>query len=673
MTYYKKGMVALIRLLLAAGLFILLFFGMRHWDAEDLFRWAWRGKMLFALSVAGTGALFLIANMLTGLFTKKPVILHLLTGMAILLQLFLVVRYPLQVNWDTNNTIVTAIGIIQNKPEWIDVSYFGMVQNQRMFLLTTVLFVKTAFLLGIKESSVPLFLSLISLLCTDGALGVMYFTVNRFKGKKSADTLLFLMLLHPGLYLWCGNYYTTNISLLILSGAVYFLLRLREGKGRILCSILWGALFMFGLYYRATIVILAVAAVVILTLKKPEGKLSFLAGMAGAGAAGILLVALLSKAMFSVWIPEPEQDVKLPASHWLMMAAQGNGSYNNDDVAYSESFSTYEERNRAATDRYLSRLKELGPKGCMSLAYTKLTYNWGYGDHDYHPESQRYDFLYDRLWGCESHLARGFQQLFHLLMIVLAIVTCLPLTKVPEKEGELSLILHQLLLLGALMFYILWETRPYYSVGFEGVFLVLAAQGLEQTESFLGERKRLTKVLLSAGAVVLLAGTVFLMKELLPPFETGEREVVTQLKTDIAYPLKGELTEITFPVERSFTDVQIWLGKQDKKSPLTGAYEISLVGPEGEEIKKEKLPKEDLQGVFVYDIHLDRPLGRRGETYKVCIRQKSDDEQKTESEQENLLQLFYYSLPVNPLPGSTLREDGKKVAGAAYLKVSYME
>lgn len=580
--------------------------------------------------------------------------------LAIGIQIFLAFRYQVQLGWDNTDTITSAIGIVTNDADLFSINYFEIYRNQRCFLLTSALIVWIARGIGISYSQLPVALSLVDIFFVDFAMLISYFAVKELKGKESAEKLIIWMLINPGLYLWGSYYYTTNISLFTMCVAIFLLIRMWKKGQKWYVYFLSGMFFWFGIQYRATLVIVLVGAVAMAVLKKPYNLLKGTALIA----LGALVMQLTLNIAYATYIPVNDSENAFPVSHWLMMGAQGVGAYNDEDVFFTASQGTKEERAKADLELYKERLKKLGIKGSMELAVRKMTYNWSYGNHGYEPEFQYYDTLYDFLWGTKNTVILCYEQIYHLALICLIIIA-LALSWIKGAKGIVDLAyLPFVTLLGGILFYILWETNPYYSVGFLTVMLICSIDGVEgiaevfkriEVRCVKPGHKGIVGSIICIGIAVCVCLGIFFANEYL---YTGKGiPVISQTKVCDVLFFNGDNTiSQNFVADRDFDSINFWITKEKRKEDSTGIYEISLVGEERGTVFSEKIYNQDVYRTIDYEKKFDRVYIEDEERFTLKISTVEDDP-------DNRMGICFYNLPVDACSKGELLMDGRKIQG----------
>lgn len=178
-------------------------------------------------------------------------------------------------------------------------------------------------------------------------------------------------------------------------------------------------------------------------------------------------------------------------SHFLMMGAndeEGNGVYSAQDVAFSRSFPTVQERKKANLEVFKKRISDKNfsisthLKKKMLTTFNDGTFAWGYegGFLEIVPEninSKMAPFLKSIYhFGDRFKYFATFQQFIWMLILFYAILSVL--SKRTKVNGyNLSLI--WIILLGFVLYEVLFEVRARYLYIFIPLFCVLAPIGIK--------------------------------------------------------------------------------------------------------------------------------------------------------------------------------------------------
>ncbi len=732
LSFLKKvqNLIWIVYVLLAVLLLLVIGFGVIHPDSYGQLREVWSGKKTLFMMGAGLFlSLLLIATasyVMARMTPKKETgILIVMTGAALILQLILLFRYPIQIWWDNTSVLSSAISIVTGHHEWFDKDYFNQLGHQNCFLFLTVILYRIADFLHISKNHISLYFSLIDLVALDASAVLSALTALRIKDGMAARRVWAFWLLWPGTYLFAGYYYTTNMSLFFLTMYLYFICLAWEKKRSLVFYIALGLLTGFGCQFRATMLIAVIATVCYAFFRLPKVPVR----AALLTATGAAMMILLLRFSYGKLIPEYDEQARFPVTHWLMMAAQGNGEYNDADLAFTDSFPTRAEKEKATREEYIRRLKELGIFGCVALAARKTTHNWSYGNHSYYPLFHRYDRLSDLLWTPDHELSFYLQQVFHLSIFVLVFAGLLARASdrwskgefrewlddcckvkhlrtdfeqdlyedarlaeklVEEKrrrehpeefeeviERQVDFIgLLQILLVGGFLFYMLWETYPYYSVGFLPVLFILAAESLDWIfDMICALRQRFGEGSRYSGPTLLFARMITAAVYLIPAgliitvfagtvFPAHVTPVVTQKKFHAMYYMGGakKLTQ-TFVAERDFDTITFWLTKEHLDRNTGGTYEITLTGEKSGEVFREHYSTKDMSRIDEFTRTFPKVIPAGKEQFTLTL-------QVLDEPEDNRLGIGYFDLPIEAYMYGDLRADDETVDGDLFFTVT---
>ena len=672
--FFKIALPSICLCLLFICTIIIFIHGTINWDSKGVVRSTWSPKRLAFISLCGISALvsgiclFYHFVLKLSLYYRRIIYISAIT-ISVLFQLFLIFHYQILMGWDNTDTLVSAISLVTGENNLFSFDYFEIYQNQRCFLLFTTLIVWIAHSFGISYSTMPVLLGLVSMICIDLSMLVSYFIIKEIKGANLAEKSIIWFLINQGIYLWCAYYYTTNVSLLFISLAIYLFIKSWKYKKNCLFYVFFGMFLLFGIQFRATLIIVVIGALLMGLIKRPPNALkgSLLI------ASGMLIMQLLLQSLFSFFIPSKETDQAFPVSHWLMMGAQGVGAYNDQDVFFTASFPTKEERDRADWNLYIERIKELGIKGNIQLAIRKMTYNWSYGNHAYEPEFQYYDALYDLLWGTKNKVMLAYEQIYHLSLL-LFVVWGIVLNWRKCINGNMGMMfLLYVVFWGGILFYIFWETNPYYSVGFLTIFILCSMEGMdvltEQVKMMTEKMKKchvlLIKICLDIVFVSILLNSVFDKDK--DFYKETRIPVVTQSKICDVLFFNGDNT-ITqdFVANRPFNTVEIWLTKTKRKEDSCGIYQISLSGEKSGLIFQETIYNQDVFRTISYIKHFQMIEIDDKERFELTVQTIKDDP-------NNRMGICYYNQPVDRYLKGGIFMDEEIVQGDMMINVYISE
>ena len=473
-------------------LFYLFFHGFFVFDQIDFVRENLgrnSGVLAVFLSFCFVGSLFcLMKNGLNLLDGKqlKGVMFYAFVGM-LALQLLFLFRFRSMYLWDGAFVVGGATSLLETGKISQDALYYlSVYKNQHPFLVLTAFLLWIGRSLSLSVADRYLLLNVVNTLCLDVAIVFLlkiagYLLRHKEKNSrlKSQCGLLLLFVLNPFVYVFAGYYYTIILSLPFFTGGMYFACKVLSGNKKHIVSA--AVLFAVGYALHATTIIPVIACVMtgfLIAIVKRDVKRFFqsLATAVLAIVLGTLLCGMSGKV-----VGLDTTDTAFPATHWIMMSMTSPGCHNEEDEAFTASFTTREEKQRAVEERLVEKVKALGIPGLVRLLSDKVDYTWESGNHTYSfftGNCLSTDGFYDQIYGAKKDLLALYGQGFYLVLIGCSMLTIwksffLSYSK-EEKKTRCLKFFFCLTLLGGFLFYMLWETGTQYSLVFFPLFFVLS-------------------------------------------------------------------------------------------------------------------------------------------------------------------------------------------------------
>lgn len=294
---------------------------------------------------------------------------------------------------------------------------------------------------------------------------MVFLILKRITDIKAVAAVMLLLLVNPVFYAYASYYYTDTVSLFFTITGIYFMLY-TAGK-----PVRWkqlSAFFLSGFFIGLAVQIrvtsiFMVIAVAVCALIKGNWRRMVLYGVLFLS--GFVFFTLLWNQLYAYHVDFDTSDSSITAEHFLMMGSTGRGTYNADDMKFTRSFRTHEEKVENNLRVYKQRLRNNGLLGNLRLVITKEAIVWGIGSHGY---SQYTQYVVDEtacwhwITGKKSACFRAYMQAYN---IVLFFIILLGLLKA-RKEKMVYMLILSVYWGGALVFYIFWEAHARHSVSF---------------------------------------------------------------------------------------------------------------------------------------------------------------------------------------------------------------
>ena len=287
------------------------------------------------------------------------------------------------------------------------------------------------------------------------------------------------------IYIYTCIFYTDTLSMLFAPLILYVFLILKEQKNIkkiILYSVILGIIAAVGMLLKMTVIIVLLATLSVwiifskLSIKKMI-SITFILIMIGF----ILICKNIVVKNFYYGYSKFETN-EIPYTHWIMMGLKGNGGYNEEDVQYTQSFSTKEEKINANVSQIKIRLKNLIETKNYNFFVDKLLYTWGDGTYFcLNKVVYKYGNIEETLINKQnnSYIKKyiSVSQIRHISMLILILLSFANFTMKDDKENITTI--SKVTIVGIIVFFIIWEARSRYLVNFIPIFIISAINGMD--------------------------------------------------------------------------------------------------------------------------------------------------------------------------------------------------
>lgn len=316
-----------------------------------------------------------------------------------------------------------------------------------------------------------------------------YKITNSIKISKFA-WLLFTLLV--ALSAWISVPYADTFSILLPILIYYLYITIKPDKKMDLKWFFIGFLGFYGATIRKTVLVVLIAIIVVELLKAfaPMDKkkwVNFLLSLVliGLSIFPVLAISSLSDDLLGIEINDEES---FSIYHLAMMGLNGetNGVFSQDDVDFSASFKTAEERNeknleviekRLSNFKFFGYLKFLGEK--VLVIFSDGSFAWGVEGDFYQsiPErSSRVSMFLKEIYyngGSLNPLLKTFQQILWFVIFLL-----LTLMGILGKQPESNRTVIMLAIIGLVFALLIFEARARYLYHYTPFFVLGASIGL---------------------------------------------------------------------------------------------------------------------------------------------------------------------------------------------------
>lgn len=369
-----------------------------------------------------------------------------------------------------------------------DLAYFKRYENNQFILtLITLWFMLCRAIF--PHGDYEVFGAVLNVLGTTGAMACTYLAAKNFLGVKKAFPVLLVWFCFLPFYVYAPTYYTDLLSVPFLAAALMWVSFLYQTK-KLRFAALAGVTVGLGMMLKGTLAVLLVAILIWLLLANFQTVKKRLMS-----AALCLACVLVMATGFKVFYeksglfgqnPTDHNGMAYPVTHWMMMAQNGSGPYNIDDVYFSGTCpGNYKERRKVCWDIMVGRIIGRDLYTNLGFANRKVVQVWGDGTYQARQWRRPYSYYPDSPWnsrfdvGDEQHSAPWFRamHIFHFTLLFAFVGTLLH--RIWKKNSVADgVFLCQLALFGMFLFLLIWEWRSRYLLAYAVLLMVMLPVGI---------------------------------------------------------------------------------------------------------------------------------------------------------------------------------------------------
>ncbi len=285
----------------------------------------------------------------------------------------------------------------------------------------------------------------------------------------------------PVYLLYAPVFHSDIISTAFSAPAIYLIARGMKSSEKRRYGCFAGAALLTGIgnTIKGTMVLMAIAASIILLLRfKPKLSLPAAAMMTGCvvlASTGVMQLGLAT----GLSSRELLNEYRYPVVHWIMMGANSRGGgYHASDSRYTREAGDFEQKKQADIKKLRYRIKKMdGPAGIMVRAKLKVYYVWNCGDRRYSrylsdtsPENDvTYFIINSEFTAAVCWITHACQMLCILPAMVYAL----------RRHADPALKFAGMTLTGLIMFLVIWESAPRYTITYLPAMHLLSAAGVK--------------------------------------------------------------------------------------------------------------------------------------------------------------------------------------------------
>lgn len=381
--------------------------------------------------------------------------------MAILL-LTIVFNMKLIPKVDLSHIYKQCMEMLDNSSEkFSDVKYFGFYTNNIPITIVIYWVFRMAKAVGCTDYRLAGGLFNVCMILV--TMVSSYKILKQLTNYRLASFIMIVLFTNPVFYAYVAYYYTDTISIPFLVIGCYCIIRGMKADNcyrECIYYIFSGILITFGMKIRVTTLFIALAAIAAFIIqKKWKALLKYLISFL----LGFVCINMVWFQIYNYHIPFETKDSKVTMEHFLMMASKGNGTFDAQDVAYTKSFKTHEDKVKNNRKLWKQRVIENGLLGNLRLVAKKESIVWGVGTRGFLQYTQyvkEKSLCYELIAGKYSVVFKSYMQAYNIvlfLMITFGIIA---------GRKNRSLFIFEIYWGGAILFYAFWEAHPRHAISF---------------------------------------------------------------------------------------------------------------------------------------------------------------------------------------------------------------
>ncbi|WP_300766249.1 hypothetical protein [uncultured Acetatifactor sp.] len=411
-----------------------------------------------------------------------------------LVQIFAIHNYYFKTDWDVSTIIRAAMDAADHKSMEPYELYFSQYPNNLFILFCYSIIIKMANFIGLRSYSYFCILVFQCMLCwLSGYLLFQIVNILERSYRKAVFAYAIWVLL-IGISPWISIPYSDTMALVF--PLLIFWIYLQNGRGKPFLFWKWFFIMFFsviGYRLKPQVLILAISIGLICIflsfhLKSVRGQMKKTYIPVIGLMMGLLASAVVNRAAIGSLDIEVDAEKAFGMTHYAMMGMNpdAKGVWAKEDVEFSASFETAEERSHMNMEKLKERLDAMGAKGVLrQLCYKTLTnYNdgtfcWG-GEGSFYAELRGEKTIYfsallRKIYYNRKYMGEFYPLWSNFAQSIWMAVLVLSLASVASKKEEVHTIM--LSIVGITVFELIFEARARYLFIYVPFYIILAVRG----------------------------------------------------------------------------------------------------------------------------------------------------------------------------------------------------
>ena len=385
--------------------------------------------------------------------------------------------------------------------DYTSTTYFEAYSNNNFCVLLVILLTKFFSIFNLVNNTE--YLVLFNIILIDLSIILVYKVAKILKGNAFALKSLVLSVLNPLNYLLIHWTYTNTYSLPFTIGCIYIVFLLKQNNKInskfVFLVIIFGITSLIGYLIRPTIIIPVIAifiiSIIYIIQNYSKIKVLFIKNYKKIFIT-IILTALISLTCYKLINTNinkfaTNNNIQFPIEHWIMMGLHGNGSVTDKDNNFTLRYNTTKEKKEANREEIRKTITDYGFSGLINHFIIKLPVTWSDGISSY---SYRLGYinesshLYQYIFGEKKDFIVTYSQAFRIVTIFLVVLNLVKQLNTSKLKKVDYNFLFTLILFGAILFYLIWESKNVYSFPFVQFMLLLSISQLDNISKYISTK-----------------------------------------------------------------------------------------------------------------------------------------------------------------------------------------
>lgn len=408
--------------------------------------------------------------------------------------------------WDVGGVIDNSINIVSS-PEKFDYNYFMLYPNNLLLLLIFSNIYKLV--LNFQFIDFRFILVVINIIMIDIAIWTTLQVIKKLLGKRIVLISYILFSLLFAFSPWMLIPYSDTLSMLFPILIFYLYIKQKELKNKTLRLLLifnMGILGLIGFQIKPTAIIVLIAIIMgeILYSSISRKEIFRIIGIILILASGVL-VAKVGYENFTENIVvnghnlADREDIEVPFTHFIMMGMQSvhvenrgtiYGAYNEQDINFTISKPTKEEKVSGNIEEIMKRLEIFGVGGYLKFLSNKIcwvlsdgTFYYGGEGNFMREEPYSSGYISERMQNVFNTNTKEYYNLANVLQgfwILIIFLIAYPIFSKNKDYDNKYLFIERLTLTGIILFLAFFEGRSRYIINHLPFFILVATYGFKK-------------------------------------------------------------------------------------------------------------------------------------------------------------------------------------------------